>query len=654
MLLNKLSIKFKLLLSNGITGVLLAVLCSIAWYGINTMNKTEEMVIHTYKVIDQTNNLLNAMVDKETGLRGFAIGGEEEYLEPYTTGAERFNANYESVFKLTSDNPTQQTRFKEVKENAKAWDAYSERIIALRKNIIKGEKANNALKELLLSGIGKKKMDGLRVEINKNQFGLTGQRLLEAMINMETGLRGFMLNRDEAFLEPFNAGNNQAQVLLRGIQGSELALNANAWINDYANIAIEWVRERNKFSTSDDLNALLSKKEGKGYMDTLRELVNTIVSVEENLMEQRMLSAHKASYLASSVIIFGGILTGGMTMLFGLIVSSSITTPINKVVKAAEKLAQGDLTFSMEKGPGTELGHLQNALRATRENLSDIIRNMGTASVSLTKSSNELNKTTHSTREGAKVQLEMTGQVADGMQEMASAVKEISNNAESVADLADEANEQAQSGLHVVKNTISSITSLENEIKITANRLSELAEETDNIGGILDVILGIADQTNLLALNAAIEAARAGDQGRGFAVVADEVRGLAQRTQNSTSEIQGLIERLQQGTREVEVSMEKSRTVVTASVEDASKSGGAFKSISEAIEKIQHYSAKNATSCEHQGVTTEQINQNVQKVSNISKESSENAETTVKASDELSALASRLQKMVGQFKINAA
>ena len=67
--------------------------------------------------------------------------------------------------------------------------------------------------------------------------------------------------------------------------------------------------------------------------------------------------------------------------------------------------------------------------------------------------------------------------------------------------------------------------------------VASLAEESENIGAVLDVIRGIAEQTNLLALNAAIEAARACEQGRGFAVVADEVRALANRTKESTDKI---------------------------------------------------------------------------------------------------------------------
>ncbi|SKA47403.1 CHASE3 domain-containing protein [Enterovibrio nigricans] len=652
--MNNLTIKTKLLVGNLITGLLLVVLCGIAWNGINTMDQTADMVSHTHKVINNSNGLVNAMVDKETGLRGFAIGGEEEYLEPYHGGLKQFQEKLDTVKNLTSDNPAQQVRFDDVAKDAAEWDAYAESVIALRRDIREGDTANSKLKALIESGVGKQKMDGLRAEIDNGQFGLGGDRLLGAMVNMETGLRGFMLNRQEAYLEPYNSGKQTAERILRTIQGTQLAKDAQGWIDGYAEKAIATVREANNFATSADLYAKLSKKEGKAYMDGLRQKVATIVSIEQDLMTQRTDAANNASSLASNVIIYGGMATLVIAVLFGMFVSNSITKPISKVVAAAGQLSKGDLTFRLEKGGNTKVGQLQNALRETAENLSDIISKMATASDKLSRASTDLGETTNVTSVGAQNQLKMADQVANGMSEMASVVNDVSSNAEAVARLADEANGEAQSGLKVVQETISSIQTLENEVKTTANRLNELAQETDNIGGILDVILGIADQTNLLALNAAIEAARAGEQGRGFAVVADEVRGLAQRTQNSTSEIQSLIERLQQGTREVVTSMEKSSAIVQSSVEDASKSGGAFNTITKAIGEIQQFSTLNATACEEQSATTNEINKNVQEVSSISKESANSAETTVQASRELSQLAGTLQGIVGQFKLRAA
>ena len=108
--------------------------------------------------------------------------------------------------------------------------------------------------------------------------------------------------------------------------------------------------------------------------------------------------------------------------------------------------------------------------------------------------------------------------VATAINELNATASEVTSNAASAADAANEAKKEAHNGHLVVTETVDAINDVEAEVEKASKVIEQLQNESENIGTVLDVIKSIADQTNLLALNAAIEAARAGEQGRGFAL----------------------------------------------------------------------------------------------------------------------------------------
>jgi methyl-accepting chemotaxis protein len=248
-----------------------------------------------------------------------------------------------------------------------------------------------------------------------------------------------------------------------------------------------------------------------------------------------------------------------------------------------------------------------------------------------------LDATQNASKSLDKQQYEME-QVATAVNQMSSTVQEVAANTSEAADAAVTARGESSTGQAVVQETMKSIQSLADEVQVAGDVIQKLRDDSNTIGGVLDVIRGISDQTNLLALNAAIEAARAGEAGRGFAVVADEVRTLAQRTGESTEEIQNMIERLQNGAEEAVQVMDQGRKRAVSSVEQASKAGASLDTITLSVQKISDYNTQIATAAEEQSVAADGIHNNIVSISDLCNNSGQNVRSVLDNCKTLQAL----------------
>ena len=192
---------------------------------------------------------------------------------------------------------------------------------------------------------------------------------------------------------------------------------------------------------------------------------------------------------------------------------------------------------------------------------------------------------------------------------------------------------------------------LASEVDSAAQVINQLQQDSASIGGILDVIRGIAEQTNLLALNAAIEAARAGEQGRGFAVVADEVRTLASRTQESTSEIQTMIEALQSGAGKAVTVMDAGKSKASDCVTQSEEADQALEVITHAVHEAFDRSSQIATAAEEQSVVAHEISENLESIVTIAEQTTAGSQQTATSSSEVARLAEELQQSVQEFKL---
>lgn len=340
-----------------------------------------------------------------------------------------------------------------------------------------------------------------------------------------------------------------------------------------------------------------------------------------------------------------------ITVTTAKLLSSSVTGPLDEVVKAAERVADGDLTHSISVDGNDELTRVQSALQRMQASLRETLQQIQGSAVQLASAAEELHAVTDGASKGIQRQNDEIQMAATAVTEMSAAVDEVARNANHTSDTSRATEGTAAAGRKQVRDTAQAIDQLAGNVIQTSESIKTLAQQASDIGRVLDVIRGIADQTNLLALNAAIEAARAGEQGRGFSVVADEVRALAQRTQASTREIEQMIASIQQGTQGAVGAMEQSNEQAQRSRSLAEAADGALEEITKMVSRINEMNLTIAAAAEEQAQVAREVDKNLIAIRDIATQTATGAEETSAASNELARLAGSLNAMVSRFRL---
>jgi len=334
-----------------------------------------------------------------------------------------------------------------------------------------------------------------------------------------------------------------------------------------------------------------------------------------------------------------------------LMVNRTVLSPVEKITKIANDVAQGDLTQKISSSREDEIGQLSTSLDQMSHNLNSMITKIADASQNLVLTSNSISDATQQVTDGAVNQSQQTEMVAVSANEMEIVSQDISRNTTEAADAANQASQVALESGNVVSKSIAGMERISSSVAEAANNVEQLAEHSDQIGKIVSVIDDIANQTNLLALNAAIEAARAGDQGRGFAVVADEVRHLATRTTDATKEIAEMIRNIQNGTSAAVSSMQEGRSEVESGATLVNQTGQSLQQIVEVVDSLTDRIQQIATASQEQSMSMAEITTNITNISGVANTAKEQAQLSLQSCTDVTGLAHEMQGMIQQFKL---
>lgn len=587
----------------------------------------------------------------------------------FTEQKKRYDSSYQELQQIVSNDPKLKQSSQEVEQTYKRFAKSVDNLFAdkqtqleLNKTLrtqlesieISAEDANSVVLDII-------DIDGL--EENHS-------RAYQAANNMENNFQSVVTNSTDMLtvktLNTLDIVKNEQVYYLEEVERS-LGLirpaiidnNADLYndLNGYFESLANNVRGNNSLSAN-------KKRLIDAIAQTESELANAEKSTTEALKQLKEL-VDQATVLAFDLQqdVSGNVSTATIWTWIAMVIATliaiavaaitvnRITKPLSEVNRILDIVASGDMTQRLDDSAKDEYGELSRSCNTLIESLRTLIQGIISRSTQLAAASEETSAITEESSQAIRNQQAQVEQAATATTEMSSTSQAVSSSAQQALSEIKNADKEADRVKGISSQNKATIEQLAREVDDASQVINQLHKDSASIGGILDVIRGIAEQTNLLALNAAIEAARAGEQGRGFAVVADEVRSLASKTQESTQEIQAMIESLQVGAEAAVSAMSKGKQQAESCVEQSDLANTALDSITAAVAQAHNVSEEISTAAHEQQQVSQEISERLESIVAIAEQTAEGANQTNISSSEVAKLAEELRLSVDAFKV---
>jgi methyl-accepting chemotaxis protein len=431
------------------------------------------------------------------------------------------------------------------------------------------------------------------------------ERLFADIQDAETGQRGFIITGDPAFLEPYERSVRQldadheslrALVADHPVQAARLGRLYPVMQEKLDDLRVT-VEQRRRDGVEAATRSVQSGR-GKRAMDTIRALSEEIRGAELDLLRQREADAERTERNMFLTLVGGSTSTALLVIVIGFAV-----------------------------------------VRGIRRRIESAVRQMQSSSA-------ELQAAATQQAQGAKEQATASSEVSTTMKELLSTSQQIAESTQRVTQIAADTTSAARAGDDTVRRTREALDAVQRQVEQIVVHMLDFGKQSQEIGGILQIINELAEQTNILAINATIEAAGAGEAGRRFGVVADEIRKLADRVGGSTKEIRGLIEEIRGAANTTVIATESGSKAVDAGARQFSEVATSFMHIADLVKSTAEASREIELSTKQQATAVEQVNTALLEVARTARETEVSSTMTLKTSSELATLSRQLVGLI--------
>lgn len=574
-------------------------------------------VEHTYEVIANARAMNKAAIDTETGVRGYVITGDDEFLQPYENGNKEFREIAAKLKELIDDNPTQVARVVRMEDIYQEWlDQVAEPEIAgIQENT--PESIQRAI-DIVKSGRGKALFDELRqvdnefVEIEET---LLKERTDENDYNTQMGQILSLAGPGIAIV---------VALIIAFVLSRTISRNVNIVVQAAQSFAAGDLSQRANVDTEDELG---------------------IIAVAFNKMADNLNQMLEAERLTNEAL--------QKTTLETQLAKDRLESVVSEYQVFIERVSTGDLTARLNlNGQNDALTMLGRNLNGMVERLSEVTSQIRIATANISASAAEILAATTQQVSGASEQSSAISQTSTTIDEVKTIVEQAFLKAQAVAEQAQRTRDISRMGEHAVSETVESMGQIKDRVEGIAENILALSEQTQQIGDIIATVNDIASQSNLLALNASVEAARAGEHGKGFAVVAVEVRNLAEQSKQATAQVKAILNEIQRATNAAVMATEEGTKGVDGGAQLTGQTGQTIQKLAESIDESASAAQQIVASAQQQTTGMEQIALAMQNINQATVQNLASTRQAERAAQDLATVAKQMEGVVARYKLN--